>query len=170
MRYFVTIGARTFEVDLSGPVPRVDGEPTSAELAAVPGEPLRHLLTDGRSFVLVARNGVEAGQWELLVDGQRFIAQVTDERTRRIRAITREAAGPEGPAAIRAPMPGLVVRVLVEPGQAVEAGQGVLTIEAMKMQNELKAAAAGTVARVAVAPGQAVEKGAVLIEFEAPSA
>ena len=64
-------------------------------------------------------------------------------------------------------MPGLVVRVLVEPGGAVRAGQGVAIVEAMKMENELKAEADGVVARVCVEAQQVVEKGAVMIEFEA---
>ena len=58
------------------------------------------------------------------------------------------------------------MRVEVEPGQQVKAGQGVVIIEAMKMENELKAEADGVVARVHVKQGQAVEKGAVLVEFE----
>jgi pyruvate carboxylase subunit B len=63
-------------------------------------------------------------------------------------------------------MPGLVVRVAVAPGDQVAAGQGVLVMEAMKMENELRAAAAGTVKAVKVSPGTAVEKGTVLIELE----
>jgi pyruvate carboxylase subunit B len=63
-------------------------------------------------------------------------------------------------------MPGLVVRVPVEPGQQVAAGAGVVVLEAMKMENELKAQAAATVKTVHVKPGQAVEKGMVLVEFE----
>jgi pyruvate carboxylase subunit B len=63
-------------------------------------------------------------------------------------------------------MPGLVVRVDVVPGQSVAAGTGLVVLEAMKMQNELRAGAPGTVATVRVQPGQAVEKGQVLVEFE----
>jgi pyruvate carboxylase subunit B len=62
-------------------------------------------------------------------------------------------------------MPGLVVRVEVEPGQAVVAGQGIVVLEAMKMENELRASAAATVAAVRVAPGATVEKGEVLVEY-----
>jgi pyruvate carboxylase subunit B len=62
-------------------------------------------------------------------------------------------------------MPGLVVRVSVEPGQAVESGAGVLVLEAMKMENELRATSAGIVRAVRVQPGQAVERGQVLVEF-----
>ncbi|HJP60192.1 MAG TPA: acetyl-CoA carboxylase biotin carboxyl carrier protein subunit, partial [Gemmatimonadaceae bacterium] len=67
---------------------------------------------------------------------------------------------------IVAPMPGLIVRVNVAPGDAVEAGQGVVVMEAMKMENELRATGPGKVRSVEVAPGVAVEKGALLVALE----
>jgi pyruvate carboxylase subunit B len=63
-------------------------------------------------------------------------------------------------------MPGLVVRVEAKPGDKVTAGTGLVVLEAMKMENELKAAAPGVVKAVRVAPGEAVERGQVLVEFE----
>jgi biotin carboxyl carrier protein len=69
---------------------------------------------------------------------------------------------------VRAPMPGLIVRVEVAEGESVSAGQGVVIIEAMKMENELKSDAAGVVKKILVQQGQAVEKGTVLIEFQEP--
>ncbi|MEJ2678240.1 MAG: biotin/lipoyl-binding protein [Gemmatimonadota bacterium] len=164
MRYYVTIGDRTYEVDLSD-VPRVDGEPLASELVTVPGTPVRHLLADGRSMTVVARRG-EAGGWELYLAGERFDADVVDERTRAIRAMTGRGGGAGGPRPVRAPMPGLVVGLLVEEGQAVEAGEGVAIVEAMKMENELKAEAAGVVSKILVETGQVVDKGTVLVEFE----
>jgi pyruvate carboxylase subunit B len=65
-----------------------------------------------------------------------------------------------------APMPGLVVRVNVKAGDTVEAGQGLIVMEAMKMENELRVQAAGRVKTVLVTPGSVVEKGALLIELE----
>jgi pyruvate carboxylase subunit B len=65
-------------------------------------------------------------------------------------------------------MPGLVVRVLVQPGQRVGPGQGLVVLEAMKMENELRATAPATVGSILVDPGQAVEKGQVLVEFDHP--
>jgi biotin carboxyl carrier protein len=62
-------------------------------------------------------------------------------------------------------MPGMIVRVTVAPGDAVEAGQRIVAMEAMKMENELRASAAGIVKIVHATPGTAVEKGAVLVEF-----
>ena len=77
--------------------------------------------------------------------------------------MTVAAAGASGPAPLLAPMPGLVVRLLVAVGDAVEAGQPLAVMEAMKMENELRAPAAGTVTALPVAPGAAVEKGAVVV-------
>jgi biotin carboxyl carrier protein len=165
MRYFVTLGDRTLEVDLTGAVPLVDGAPMPAELVTVPDSPLRHLLVEGRSVALVAEPGERRGRWHLTLGAERLHADVVDERTRAIREMT--GAGAEAAEkTVSAPMPGLVVRVEVEVGQAVRAGQGVVIVEAMKMENELKAPSDGVVARVEVAPGQTVEKGAVLLVLE----
>ncbi len=167
MRYFVTIAGRTIEVELTAQGPRIDGTLVRAELVAVPGTPVRHLLLDGRSYPLVARSGEGKGAWNILLDGQHFATDVLDERTRAIRAMTARSAEAQGPRPVRAPMPGLVSRVQVAPGDAVQPGQGVVIIEAMKMENELKAEAPGVVSRILVAAGEAVEKGAVLVEFAA---
>jgi acetyl/propionyl-CoA carboxylase alpha subunit len=164
MRYFVTVGDREVEVDLRADVPLVDGEPLDGELSAIPGTPLRHLLVEGRSHALVARKG-EDGSWDLHLGGGRFQAEVVDERTRAIRAMTGQGGRGSGPKPIRAPMPGLVVDVAVSPGDRVRAGQTVAIIEAMKMENDLKAEADGVVAAVRVTPGEPVEKGAVLVEL-----
>jgi biotin carboxyl carrier protein len=90
---------------------------------------------------------------------------VMDERTRHIRSLTAGSTGARGPAPLRAPMPGLVVRVLVESGQEVAVGAGVVVLEAMKMENELKAPSAGVVGAIRVGAGEPVEKGQVLVEF-----
>ena len=71
------------------------------------------------------------------------------------------------PAPLVAPMPGLIVRVNVEVGDSVSAGQGLVVMEAMKMENELRAAGAGKVKSVHAKPGEAVNKGALLVELEA---
>ena len=166
MRYFVTIGDRTVEVDLGGGRTAVDGHACDVELREVPGTTLRHLLLDGRSFPLVVRASESRGGWEIQLEGRWYSADVVDERTRAIREMTGRAGVQRGPRPVRAPMPGLVLRVQVAAGQTVRPGQGVVIVEAMKMENELKSDGGGIVSRVHVEPGQAVEKGAVLIEFE----
>lgn len=167
MLYHVTLGSRTYQIELADGKVRIDGEELGeTELLAVPGTSVHHLLMAGRSHTLVARQGTSSGAWELHVDGVRHTAEVVDERTRTIRSLTRTQEGPAGPKPVRAPMPGLIVRVEVAPGERVSAGQGVVIMEAMKMENELRAEGEGVVSRVLVATGQPVEKGAVLIEFE----
>ena len=164
MLYHVTIGQRTFAIDVAGARVRIDGDDVgSAELVALPGTPVRHLLLGGRSTTIVAQRGSEG--WTLHVDGWPVQAEVIDERTRAIRAMTSSSGAATGPRPVRAPMPGLIVRVEVAVGDRVRAGQPVIAMEAMKMENELKAESDGIVTRVAVDRGQAVEKGTVLVEL-----
>ncbi|HEX2204519.1 MAG TPA: hypothetical protein VHG91_14505 [Longimicrobium sp.] len=72
MRYFVTVGDRVVEVDLSGHQPVVDGTPVEAQLAALPGTHLRSLVVDGRSYAVTAKAGERRGRWEVGVGGERF--------------------------------------------------------------------------------------------------
>jgi pyruvate carboxylase subunit B len=123
------------------------------------------LLVDGESTTVAAHADGEA--WAMLVDGWPVRAEVVDERTRAIRAMTARTGASNAPKPVRAPMPGLIVRVEVAVGDAIRVGQGVVAMEAMKMENELKSESAGVVSRILVEPGQAVEKGAVLVELEA---
>ena len=93
---------------------------------------------------------------------------MVDERTRAIREMTGAGGAAAGPAPVKAPMPGLVVKVEVEPGDRVRKGQGIVIVEAMKMENELRADTDATVAAVHVTPGQAVERDQILVIFQAP--
>lgn len=165
MRYFVTIGDRVVEVDLTGHTPVVDGTPLQAQLVALPGTPVRSLLVDGRSHTLSAQPGDRRGRWTITVGRDRFTADAVDERTRAIREMSG-GADAEAEKTVAAPMPGLVVKIEVEVGQAVRAGQGVVVVEAMKMENELKAPADGVVSKILVQERQTVEKGATLIVLE----
>jgi pyruvate carboxylase subunit B len=167
MRYFVTIEDQVFEVDLAQDA-KVNGETVDVELAHVPGSPVRRLAVGGRSHALHVGSSEGQGNWDIHLDGERFAVNVVDERTQAIRAMTGASAAAQGPRPVRAPMPGLVVRVEVAVGENVAAGQGVVIIEAMKMENELKSDAAGIVKKILVEQGQAVEKGTVLIEFQEP--
>jgi pyruvate carboxylase subunit B len=114
---------------------------------------------------VVARRQAERGRYTLRFDGWRFEAVALDERSRAIRDLTAEQGAHAGPMPVTAPMPGLIVRVHVKAGETVTQGQGVISMEAMKMENELRTTTSGTVKAVLVQPGQAVEKGAVLVEL-----
>jgi len=166
MKYFVRLAERTIEVEVLGGAVRVDGETLDAHLAAVPGTPLHHLLLGGDSWTVSAQALEGMGQWALGAVGERVEVEAVDERTQAIRTLTGKKGGPSGGGVVKAPMPGLVVRVQVTEGQKVAPGTGLVVVEAMKMENELKATHPGIVKKVHVAPGAIVEKGAPLVTLE----
>lgn len=165
MKYIVDINGTRVPVTLEGPHAEVDGVALTASLTEVDGTPARMLRVGDRMHRVVARKEPGKGHYTLWLDGWRVDAEALDERTRSIRDRTAAAAAASGPAPLVAPMPGLIVRVLVQPGDAVVAGQPLVVMEAMKMENELRSASAGTVAAVSAQPGTAVEKGTVLVQL-----
>jgi biotin carboxyl carrier protein len=164
MIYHVAIGDHTFEVLLGPDRVEIDGVVVDVDLAGIEGTSVRSLLMDGDSHRLLARRESK-GHWDLHLQGRRLQAEVLDERTLAIREITAVVSGPVGPTPVRAPMPGLMVRVDVGVDDIVTAGQGVAIVEAMKMENELTAAVDARVTAVLVAQGDAVDRDQVLVEF-----
>jgi biotin carboxyl carrier protein len=137
-----------------------------AELAEIEGSPVRMVKLGTHVYRVVVQKRPGKGRYTLWVDGFRFETEALDERTREIRDISAASAAPSGPAPIVAPMPGLILRINVRPGDRIEAGQGVVVMEAMKMENELRATSNGVVRSVEVSPGMAVEKGTLLVALE----
>ena len=166
MKYVVRVGGRDIEVVVDGDRAVVNGEATPARLSEITGTPIRILSLGERVYRLQVRPGARKGEYTLWLDGHRFDLEALDERTRAIRDLSATKSGPTGPAPLVAPMPGMVVRVHVHEGDGVQTGQGLVVMEAMKMENELRAAGAGRVKRVLVSPGTAVEKGSLLLELE----
>jgi acetyl/propionyl-CoA carboxylase alpha subunit len=167
MRYVVQLNDEQKTVSLEPDGVRYESEPpVHAELSDIEGSPVRMVKIGTHVYRVVVQKRQGRGSYALWVDGYRFEAQALDERTRAIRDLSAASAGPTGPAPILAPMPGLIVRVNVKTGDKVEAGQGVVVMEAMKMENELRAIGPGTVKSIEVASGAAVEKGAVLVQFQ----
>ena len=170
MKYVVEIDGTRIDVELDGDRARIDDGPWRyAHLAEVAGTPVR-LVTIGDAsrevHRVIARRDGARGRYVLRIDGRRHLVEALDERARAIRDLSAGAQAAVGPLALRAPMPGLIVRVDVAVGDRVEAGQSVVVMEAMKMENELRAPTAGLVTSVPAMPGTAVEKGATLVEFE----
>jgi pyruvate carboxylase subunit B len=166
MKYYVRIDGEEHEVVLDGEGAHVDGEDVSARVEEIDGSPVRMVKVGDEVHRVVVRRGATRGEYTLWLDGYRFDVDALDERSRAIRALSGSTAGPLGPAPLKAPMPGLIVRINVQAGDQVQTGQGLVVMEAMKMENELRAQAAGKVKSVVVTPGMAVEKGALLIELE----
>jgi biotin carboxyl carrier protein len=163
MRYQATIGKgapRTIEIDEKEGALRIllDGVAHQVDAVTLQDDSVS-LLVDGRSYSLEFEQRGE--RLRVLVRGSVFDVELLDERRLRMRT----AAAPlsdSGPQIVVAPMPGKVVRVLVRPGDEVQEGQGLLVVEAMKMENELRAVRPGRVLEVSVVEGTAVEAGARL--------
>lgn len=166
MKYFVTLDHREIEVVVDGERVHLLDEHPLARVSEVEGTPVRMLTIGDRVYRVVVERGSARGDYTLAIDGFRLDLTVLDERTRAIRAMGGAAVSSKGPAPLRAPMPGMIVRVNVEVGDAVHTGQGVVVMEAMKMENELRSASSGVVRNILAKPGTAVEKGALLLELE----
>lgn len=138
--YKVTIGDKTLDLDL-----------------VKTGEHEVSVLVDGVSYDL----GLEKTDqgFAVLLRGDRFEVELKEA----VKGASLSRSAHAGPVKLNAPMPGKIVKVLVSPGDVVEAGRGLLVMEAMKMENELKAVRAGTIQEIKVKEGQAVEMGAPLL-------
>src|SRR5579864_3498701 len=164
MTYDISIDGKQYRLDLEQVdgrwACRVDGR--EVDVDAVLARPnVLSLRIGNRAYeVKCERVGGEMHVW---VGSQRFAAEVRDPRSLRSRV---RAVDEHGPRKLIAPMPGKVVRVLVSQGTAVEAGAGVLVVEAMKMQNEVKSPKKGTIQKILVSEGAAVNAGDVLAIVE----
>jgi biotin carboxyl carrier protein len=169
VKYHVTLRQRTYVIEVDGGSVTVDGERFEAHAAAIPGTPLLHLLLGNDSWT-VACQQLDGRRWALGAAGERVEVEVQDDRSKQIEALTGQGKKPAAAGVVKAPMPGLVVRVEVTEGQTVEVGDGLVVVEAMKMENELRATIKGVVERIHVKAGDRVEKGAELVTLKSPNA
>ena len=142
----------------------VDGRVLAVDFNPVSGQPVYSLLVDGQSVEAYVYPGEE--KWEVLLMGRQFQVMVEDERDKRLRAAAGGSISETGEYHLKAPMPGMVVSILVEEGQKIEKGQVMLILESMKMQNELKSPRAGIVGRLRVKPGESVEQRQTLLSVQ----
>ncbi len=150
--------ARQLRIEREGEEWIADGRRASV-LEVEPG--IYSVLLGNRSFEARVERSAEG--LAVHIRGRRFVLEVSDPRR-----LGRAAGGPlwEGRQKVTSPMPGKVVRVLVAQGDAIQAGQGLLVVEAMKMQNEMKAPKAGRVAALSAREGATVAAGEVLAIIE----
>ena len=136
---------------------RLGDDPARTANVLMPEANVYSVLLDGRMYD--ARVEETADGLVVVIDGYRFELEVRDPRRWSRKGAAR---GADGVQTVMSPMPGKVVRVLVAPGDEVAAGQGLLVVEAMKMQNEMKASRAGKILSVTVKEGATVTAGEVL--------
>jgi pyruvate carboxylase subunit B len=160
----IRIGDESFDIEQTPSGWRVNGSEVGVH-AGPAGPNTVHLLIDGESRVVTIEH-LDGGRFRATVNGRVIDGSVRDARSLLLERYGMSNGAEVVERTIRAPMPGLVVRVLVEPGDAVEAGQGVVVLEAMKMENELRSPSAGTVGAVHARPGTAVGKNELLMEID----
>jgi biotin carboxyl carrier protein len=170
MHYMALVGDQERQVEiteLSGGSFRLvmDGREMLVDARAVSETTLS--LVDGHQVYNIELESNPSGKGDnLLVRGHLVNVEVVDLRTLRQRKAQAVASGPDGPAEVVAPMPGKVVEILVEEGQQVEEGQGLLVVEAMKMENELRSPKAGVIKNLTAEKGEAVDGGVALCVVE----
>ncbi|MEA3335122.1 MAG: biotin/lipoyl-containing protein [Chloroflexota bacterium] len=174
MKYIATItptgspigSGNTLEIEVEeGNLVRVDGEELRTDLEKIGSLDLYSLLLNDRSFEVHVRQ-TERNSFRVMISGQGYEGyevEIFDERLYRLGESSGELSAGTVDSAIKAPIPGLVVKVLVEEGEQVEAGQSLVILEAMKMENELRAPRNGTVATILIHPGDSVDQGEALV-------
>jgi pyruvate carboxylase subunit B len=157
-------GDRSFDLTFDEGVLKIDGEETAYEFSPVDGG-YAVLNVEGRSVPVYVQAETD-GTFTVSLKGTQRKVRVQDAQALLLERFGVDRGEGGASREVRAPMPGLVLRVAVEAGQEVAEGDSLVVLEAMKMENELKAQAAGTVAAVHVSAGDAVAKNAILIAFE----
>ncbi len=162
MKYYAEVEGQTFEIEINrdGEI-MVDGQPHAVDIQSIGDLALYSLLVDHVSHEAFIEE--REGEYRVLLQGELYTVSVQDELSRRLAKQDRRWAAPQGEIAIRAPMPGLVVTVSVEAGQAVKERDVLVVLESMKMENELRAPRDGTVRDVRATAGQEVEQDAILV-------
>jgi len=149
------LGEGTYEITLEGETVQVD--------AVQSGRTIYSIIEDGRQFEAMAdENGAHG--FDVLVAGRLFHLEAFDERTKLLTSTVHTVAS--GPQAVEAEMPGKVVKLNLAAGDAVGEGEGVVIVEAMKMENEIVSPIEGVLKELAVTEGQTVEAGTLLFVVE----
>ncbi len=164
MKFQALVLDRPLDLELDGASLTIDGETVDYTFQRIAANEVL-LLLGGRSYPFTVEPQHD-GTVRLTHAGRALNVRVKTERDLLLEEFGVADAGADAVRELRAPMPGLVLSVLVEPGQDVAEAAGLVVLEAMKMENELRAAAAGTVAAVHVEAGSPVGKNDLLVSFE----
>jgi len=162
MIYITTIEGREYAIEmLDEHHIRINDQEYTIDFQTVGDQPVYSLLLNGRSYDALVYP--DEALWQVIIQGEMYVANVEDEREKRLRAAMGGVISEHQEFFLKAPMPGLVIAVPVQNGQAVQKGDVLLVLESMKMQNELRSPRAGTVNRVRVQAGARVEKKETLL-------
>ena len=164
--YIVTVGDTEYKILLIDDRSlSINGVRHAVDLSAT-NENAYSLIMENRSFTIFVEGGFNtSNEGRISVNGHSFDLTVEDKRSLSRKALLRNQQRSHSSEIIRAPMPGLVVRVEVNVGFQVHKGQGLVVLEAMKMENEIKAVDGGRVGTIHVKPGRIVDKGEPLVSI-----
>ena len=165
MKYITTLDGKEYLIEvIDEHHVSVNGRVQEVDFETISGQPAYSLIIDGKSYesyVYETEDGLQ-----VLTRGRQYNLTVEDERERRLRAAAGAGVAETGEFHMKAPMPGLVVSILISEGDRVEKGQVLLILESMKMQNELKSPKAGIVGRIRVKQGETVEQRQPLLNVQ----
>jgi biotin carboxyl carrier protein len=166
MKYITTIGEKEYTIEILGPRQvSVNGQIYDVDFQSVSGQPVFSLLVDGGSYQAAVFPG-DDDTLQVLLRGALYVTTVEDEREKRLKSAGSGGTAVSGEFVLRAPMPGLIVKLPVAEGQEIKKGDVLVVLESMKMQNELKSPRDGKVARVQVKQGASVEQRQIILSVE----
>jgi len=166
MIYDVVVDGKTHQVELARGentwLCKIDGQEMELD-AVLTARDVLSVLVEGKAYEIKRERSLQ-GELHMVIGSARYAVDVQDPRSLRTR---RAVAGSEaGPQRVKAPMPGKIVRILVNEQDGVKAGQGIIVMEAMKMQNEMKSPKDGKVQKILTAEGSTVNAGDTLAIVE----
>lgn len=155
-----------FSITTENGYPAIEGEQAGWDASQQPNG-LVSVLYNGKSYTaVVEQTDRKTKEVKLRINGQRFTIAIKEPIDQLLSNMGMDLKAMQKAEPVKAPMPGMVLRILVSPGQAINKGDGLVVLEAMKMENILKAVGPGTVKAIKVNERTAVEKGTILIELE----
>jgi len=158
--YKVSIQGKTFEID-----EKEISANNSLNISEISNQ-FYQVAAHGKNYtVIVDKIDTQQKEITLKINGEKKVLQIEEPIDVLLKNMGLDLKAMQKVEPIKAPMPGMVLKILVEPGQQIEKGQGVLILEAMKMENVLKSSASATVKAIKVSEKSAVEKGAILVEL-----
>jgi biotin carboxyl carrier protein len=167
MKYYTKVNEKEFIIDIGqDDTILVNDAPYTIDFKILPISGLASLLLNNQSLEAVVEERED--HWEVLTEGELYNVRVQDERAFRLAQARGTDVGDSGETAVKSPMPGVIINVLVEEGDVIEQGQHVVILESMKMENELKAQRGGVVTAVKTEAGANVEKDQVLVVIGDP--
>lgn len=169
MKYFAKSSDKEYVIEV---IKNTDGtlsvylgdKPVQIDLSKIGDGNFFSLLRDGKSYQLFVEQ--KAHGYIVTVNGRKHIVALEDEKSRMVRKVIKSDAQKQGQVELKSPMPGLVVKINVEEGQKVERNDSLLIIEAMKMENEIRASSSGIVKKILAKDGDSVEKDTALMIIE----